>query len=172
MYLTPPGIVTMTSLRVLILDANPDDVQQIHDALHAWNYEVRATVVDTEDAYRRALLEEGPFDLVIADLQITEYSALAALEFPPKQLQVAPFRWVPSGQDDDACLALLRRGASDYLRKDRLVRLGPATERAIEHHKLFLYAKARGHLSDDTESRLQSVLDNLRIYKEQWGING
>jgi signal transduction histidine kinase len=71
-------------------------------------------------------------DVILSDYTLPGWNALRALElFRASRLDV-PFIVVSGTISDEKAVECIKLGASDYLLKDRLGRLGPAITRAIE----------------------------------------
>jgi len=91
---------------------------------------VQAYRVETARAFENALHE--PWDAVISDYNLPGYSGLDALAVLRASGRELPFILVSGEIGEDTAVEAMRNGASDYLLKNRLARLAPALERAIE----------------------------------------
>jgi PAS domain S-box-containing protein len=90
--------------------------------------------VETEPDYLRAL---GPeLDIVISDYSMPEFDGPRALRLLQERGLDIPFILVSGTVGEDAAVAAMKEGASDYLLKDRLTRLGPAVQQALEQRRL------------------------------------
>ena len=87
--------------------------------------------VSTEQAFTAALDEYAP-DLILSDHNIPGFSGSAALDVAQKTHPEIPFILVTGSLDEETAVAYLKAGASDYILKDRLVRLGPAVLEALQ----------------------------------------
>ena len=123
-----------TPLRVLLVEDEPGDAELILIELARAGFDVTSTCVDTEAAFVAAL-EPAP-DVVLADYSVPSFGALAALRLLRPRHPFLPFIVITGSLEDHAVVQCLREGASDYLLKDRLARLGPAITRALaERHE-------------------------------------
>lgn len=118
------------ALRVLVLEDRPEDVELILRALRRDGYTVDVKVVDTEADYRAALRED--FDVVLSDYSLPQFNAPRALEILQEQQRDTPFLVITGSISEEVAVECMKRGAADYLLKDRLVRLGSAIEQALE----------------------------------------
>ncbi|MCA1799488.1 MAG: EAL domain-containing protein [Xanthomonadaceae bacterium] len=116
-------------LRVLLVEDSPADaellVRELDRCLESFTWER----VDTLAALNLALLEQPDFalvDIVMPSLDGTEALRAARLRWPDLPIIV-----VTGNLDDRLAARVLDAGASDYLLKDRLGRLGGAIERAL-----------------------------------------
>jgi two-component system sensor histidine kinase/response regulator len=121
-------------LKVLIAEDNPDDEALLLRHLRRAGYEVIHRRVDNEADYRRAL--EGEWDLVLSDYQMPQFTGMRALEVLQALGHPAPFIIVSGTIGEDTAVAVMRQGATDYLLKDRLARLGPAVDQAVSQGRL------------------------------------
>jgi len=79
----------------------------------------------------RAALGRGPWDLVISDHALPQFSAPAALALLKDSGLDVPFVIVSGAIGEDTAVQAMRDGAHDYISKNNLVRLGPAVVRAL-----------------------------------------
>ncbi|MBP7567274.1 MAG: response regulator [Burkholderiaceae bacterium] len=79
-----------------------------------------------------ARLANGHFDVVLADFNLPGFTALDAWAEAGKLERVPPFVLLSSALGDMDVVEALRRGISDYVRKDDLGKLGHVIVRAIE----------------------------------------
>ncbi|HSB90303.1 MAG TPA: PAS domain S-box protein [Anaerolineales bacterium] len=121
-------------LRVLILEDNPADVELCLHALRNAGYDVSTVHVDDAETFRAHLDDE--FDLIIADYALPNFDARRALALVKEKQIDAPFLVVSGTIGEDIAVQMIQSGASDYLLKDRLVRLGAAVEQALEQRRL------------------------------------
>ena len=121
-------------LCVLILDDNPDDAEILERELRRAGVACVCRRADCEAAFLAALTP--PPDLILADYHLPSYGAMAALgELQARGLEV-PVIVVSGTIGEEAAAECLREGATDYLLKDRLGRLGAAVRNAVEQVRL------------------------------------
>ena len=125
-----PPTMTSKKLTVLILEDSAADAELIEHALRAANLNFTAVQVDREQEFYRVLLEFAP-DLIFADHALVathERSALAA----SRQLHPAvPFIFISDTPGEEAAVEAVKRGATDYVLKERITRLGTVAHRAL-----------------------------------------
>lgn len=121
-------------LKVLILeDAQADAELMVHELKQA-GFLPDWIRVDTEDSYLAALAS-GP-DLILSDYSLPQFDAFLALQLMQGRKQDIPFIVISGTITEDAAVEFMKRGASDYLLKDRMARLGQAVIRALEQREL------------------------------------
>ena len=118
-------------LRVLIVEDRPDDAELILSALRGGGFDPVWERVETADGLRAALVA-GPWDVATSAYAMAAFGAPAALGIVRAADPDLPFVVVSETVGEDAAVALMRAGASDYVRKHELPRLAPAIERETE----------------------------------------
>jgi signal transduction histidine kinase len=117
-------------LRVLIVDDSETDAALLLRHLRRGGYEVTSARVDTAEGLRSALGGE-PWDIVLCDYNMPTFDAPRALAVVEEHGQDLPVIVVSGAVGEDAAVDCMRRGAQDYVVKDRLARLLPAVEREL-----------------------------------------
>jgi signal transduction histidine kinase len=82
-------------------------------------------------AQLQAALDDRPWDIVISDYSLPQFSGLAALALVRQKAGDLPFILVSGTVGEEIAVQAMKAGASDYLFKENLVRLAPAVEREI-----------------------------------------
>lgn len=122
-----------TPLRALILEDRSADADLMLLELRRAGFEVDWKRVDTEKEYLASL--DPDLDIILADYSLPQFDGLRALTLLQDQGLDIPFILVTGGFEELG-IACLKQGASDYLIKDRLGRLGAAVTQALEEKKL------------------------------------
>ena len=119
------------ALRLLHVEDSPADAELIHLTLaSAWpGCEVER--VDTERDFTAAL-QRGGFDLILSDYSMPGFNGLEALKIARRMGTPAPFLFLSGTIGEDNAVEALKRGAVDYVIKDRMGRLIPAVRRALD----------------------------------------
>ena len=120
-------------LRVLILEDRQTDLDMMV-------YELKRAGFDPHlshalDAAEYASRLSPHLDVILADYSLPQFDALAALKILQERNLHTPFIVVTGSISEEAAVACLKAGATDYLLKDRLARLGPAITQALESRK-------------------------------------
>ena len=117
------------TIRLLhVEDSEPDHILALA-YLERDGLVIHARRVDTREAFTAALAE--PWDAVLSDYQLPGFTGLQALQLLRDSGLTLPFILVSGLIGEDTAVEAMRNGASDYLLKDNLSRLGPALENAI-----------------------------------------
>jgi PAS domain S-box-containing protein len=117
-------------LRVLIVEDSEFDAQMIVSVLRKGGYDVSFERVETGGALRQALHERA-WDMILADYNLPDFDAPAALRILQESGLDLPFIIVSGGIGEDIAVSAMKSGAHDYLMKGNLHRLVPAVEREL-----------------------------------------
>jgi len=121
-------------LRVLILEDRPEDADLARHELQRAGYDLNWRRVDDEAGFKANLDPE--LDLILADYHQPQFNAIRALKMMQDMGLDIPFVIVSGAIGEDLAVAAVRLGATDYVLKDRLARLGTAVKNAIEQGEL------------------------------------
>jgi PAS domain S-box-containing protein len=122
-----------TPLQVLILEDRAADAELMVRELEKSGFKPDWQRVETEREFSLRLVPT--LDLILSDYTLPGFNALGALEILKASRMDTPFIVVSGSLGDDQAAECIRKGATDYLLKDRLARLGPAIERALEDRR-------------------------------------
>ena len=125
-----------TPLQVLILEDCALDAELMLDHLREAGFDPQSRIVDTEPAYLAQL--DPNLDLVLSDFSMPQFDARRALQLLKARGLDVPFIIVSGHIGEDVAVQCMREGASDYLLKDRLARLGPAVAQVLERKQLLV----------------------------------
>jgi two-component system, cell cycle sensor histidine kinase and response regulator CckA len=121
-------------LRILVLEDEQDDFDLLIRQLNKDGISFQHRRVQTESDFTRELKEFGP-DLVISDYHMPHFDGLSALRLHLKECSDTPFMFVSGTIGEDVAVQALKEGATDYLLKGHLMRLGQAVRRAVEESR-------------------------------------
>ena len=128
-------------IKILIVEDNPNDTELVVRELYRAGFDPHWLRVETEADYL-ANLNSG-LDLILSDYVMPEFSGPRALELLKQSGLEIPFIIVSGTIGEETAVATMQMGATDYLLKDRITRLGSAVRRAmkeieerIEHKRL------------------------------------
>lgn len=117
-------------MSVLLVEDSQDDADLILLELNEGGFDTTSVRVDTEAAMRAAM-SNHPFDVVISDFNLPGFSAHGALAVLRETGRDTPFIVVSGCIGEERAVALMKQGASDFVMKDKLVRLTPVIEREL-----------------------------------------
>jgi PAS domain S-box-containing protein len=117
-------------LNILHLDDDRLDADLIRETLAAQGAVAEMQLVQTECAFRAALLK-GNVDLVLSDYSLRGFDGLSALRIVRELKPDLPFIFVSGTGGEEIAIESLKSGATDYVLKERLQRLGLSVQRAL-----------------------------------------
>jgi len=121
-------------IKILIVDDNPVDAGLMVAELCRAGLDPEWQRVDSEAAYL-AQLPRG-YDLVLASDRLPQFSGLRALTLLRQAGHETPFILIADTPGEDAAVAAMKAGATDYLRKTRLDHLGESVALALKARRL------------------------------------
>jgi PAS domain S-box-containing protein len=124
----------MTQVRILFLEDREADAELSLLELEREGFRAEWKRVETEAAFREEM-GQG-YDVILADYSLPQFNALRALDMLRESEIDVPFIIVSGSLTDVGAVEALKRGATDYLLKDRLARLGPAVRSALREKGL------------------------------------
>src|SRR4051794_14094275 len=116
-------------LRVLLIEDSDFDATLLLRVLAKGGYQLEHQRVETQEQLRTALTR--PWDLVIADYNLPQFNAPAALEMVQETGRDVPFIIVSGAIGETTAVSAMKAGAHDYLMKGNLTRLLPVIEREL-----------------------------------------
>ena len=146
----------MIPLRLLLLEDDPADAELILRELRRAGFAPVGPRIETEAEFLACLAEE--WDLIISDYNLPQFDALRALTHVTAQNLTLPFIMVSGNVGEDVAVQAIQRGATDYLLKDRLARLGDAVRRALAEGRLRQEREAAVGALAASEARLRLAL--------------
>jgi PAS domain S-box-containing protein len=116
-------------LRVLIVEDSEDDALLLLRELDKGGFEPEHERVDNPEDMRGAIVEGGPWDVVLSDWRMPRFSGTEALEIMRETDPETPFVIVSGKIGEEAAVEAMRAGAHDFVMKDNPWRLCATVER-------------------------------------------
>jgi PAS domain S-box-containing protein len=118
------------ALHLLILEDEPLDAELIIVTLEDAGFSCQWERVETQEAFLEHL-DNLVYDLILADYHLPAFDGLTALKlFKKRQINI-PFIIVSGALGEERAIESLKAGATDYVLKQRLERLGSVVQRAL-----------------------------------------
>src|SRR5258707_6424164 len=117
-------------LRILHLEDDPPDAELVQETLEADGIFSCVTRVESEADFI-ASLDQGGFDLILADYALPSFDGLSALMIAQQRWPHVPFIFVSGTLGEEVAVEALKIGATDYVRKTLLSRIVPSVRRAL-----------------------------------------
>jgi two-component system sensor histidine kinase EvgS len=146
------------ALQMLLVEDSENDAILLLRELKRSGYDPIYERVFTADDLSSAL-EKQPWDIIISDFVMPQFSGLDALKMIRGKGFDIPVIIMSGKISDETAVTAMKAGASDYIMKDNLARLGPAIERE-------LYETAMRIESQKASAALREREDELRSLKK------
>lgn len=150
-----------TELRVLLVEDQALDAELCEHELRRAGLVFRSQRVYTREAYLQALRSFAP-DLILSDFSMpVDLDGLTALALAQEAVAGTPFVFVSGTIGEERAVEAMKAGATDYVLKDHLTRLGPVVRRALQEAQ---DRRAAAHAQDalrSSETRFRSFMQHL-----------
>lgn len=141
-------------LRILLLEDNAPHAELVEHFLRESGLKFSLVRVETREAFEQQLETRAP-DMILSDYALPSFDGYAALAIAKKRAANTPFIFVTGTMGEEVAIETLKNGATDYVLKTRLGRLGPAVQRALRE-------SADRRERQRAEDKLRRSLDQLR----------
>ncbi len=118
--------------KILILEDVPADAELMERELRHGGLRFTTQCVQTRDDFSNALEKFVP-DLILSDYSLPHFDGLSALAIAHEKHPDTPFIFVTGAMGDELAVETLKKGAVDYLLKNKLAQLVPAVKRAFRN---------------------------------------
>lgn len=148
-------------IKILHLEDDLRDSELVQLCLRKEKLNFEYYFADNEHDFK-AHLSNKSIDIILSDYNLPDYSGAEALTLIRNNYQYIPFIFVSGAIGEDTAIELLLNGATDYVLKNKLGKLGPAVKRAMRESHL--------------QKEYRKAIDNIRHKEKQYhqlveGIN-
>ena len=147
-------------LRVLFVEDAPSDTELALLELRRAGYTPEWERVETEESFLEKL--NGDVDIILSDFSMPQFDGMRALRLLKERGAQTPFILVSGTMGEETAVAAIKEGASDYLLKDRLARLGPAVTQALEQSRLRKERERAVEALGESEERFRQLAENIQ----------
>jgi PAS domain S-box-containing protein len=151
--------VMPTKLKILHLEDFATDAELISNVLKKEQLEFEILVVDTKEKFIDALQDFSP-DIILADHSLPSFDSYDALAILVETGICVPFILVTAAMSDEFAVDIIKKGADDYIIKDRLKRLPVAIYNSLEKFRLEKERKAFIDKLVEKEKRYHALVEN------------
>ncbi len=117
-------------MRILLLEDSDFDAELVREHLRQLQPAPEVTRAVSHRDYVAALAAHR-YDVILADYSLPGFDGLAALELATEHAPGTPFIFVSGVLGEEIAVESLRNGATDYVLKQRLMRLPATVSRAV-----------------------------------------
>ena len=119
-------------LKILILEDVAEDAEVVKRLLKKEGLKFDFEIALDKPSYLLALQQYKP-DVILADHTLPQFNSVEALELMQQQLPCTVFILVTGTVSEEFAAAVIKKGADDYILKDRMTRLPAAIDLAVKH---------------------------------------
>ena len=143
------------TIRILLVEDDPSDAELVEAEIRRADLTCTFLRVDSRDEMTKALREFVP-DIILTDHSLPQFGARDALRIGQQLSPGTPVIVVTGALGDEPAVEYLQAGATDYIVKSHLDRLGPAVIRALDT-KRSREDQARAHQLQAATYRIAQV---------------
>jgi PAS domain S-box-containing protein len=147
-------------LRVLHLEDDVGDAELVRATLESEEIQTKLIRVETEPDFVAAV-KDADLDLILADYRLPSFDGLSALKIARQHAPDVPFIFVSGKLGEDVAIEALKTGATDYVLKTRLVRLGPSITRALREARERSNRKRAEEALRENEKQLRDLVEMM-----------
>jgi PAS domain S-box-containing protein len=146
-------------LKVLILEDVPTDAELMIEELAEAGMTFVSKRVAAKASFVNAIADFSP-DIILSDYSLPSFDGLAALKIARDKCPDVPFIFVSGALGEEMAIDLLKKGATDYVLKNRLSRLEPAVSRALHEVEERRERERAEHALKESEVRYRTIFEN------------
>jgi PAS domain S-box-containing protein len=150
-------------VRILCVEDVPADVVLIGHALAEAGLHFSSRRVETKEAFLKELQSQPP-DIILSDHGLPSFDGFMALAIARDKCPDVPFVFVTGALGEKMTIETFESGASDYVLKSNLSRLGPVVKKALRvaHKRKALKQKVRA--LRESEERFRILVDGVQDF--------
>lgn len=146
------------TIKILILEDVPLDVELMEAELKRDGIDFISCRVETEEEYREALNNFGP-DVILADHSLPHFDGISAMNITQDISSQTPFIFVSGQMGEEFAVEMLKEGATDYVLKHNLSKLGHSVRRALSEAEEFREKKKAQEKLAKSEEKYKTLFD-------------
>jgi two-component system cell cycle sensor histidine kinase/response regulator CckA len=147
------------ALRILILEDVPMDAELMEYELERARIPFIAHRVDSRDSFLQQLDVFRP-DVILSDYTLPRFDGMTALSLARELVPSIPFLIVTGSVNEETAVGCMKAGATDYLLKSNLARIGPAIHAALERERAHQEKTRAETALAASERRFRSLVQN------------
>lgn len=157
---SPPRV--KAEIDILLLEDNPRDAELVGHALRRGSHGFKVEHVDSKRAYVQRIKQRIPH-LILSDFSLPTIDGYTALAIAQKKCPDVPFIFVSGTLGEETAIETLKKGATDYVLKERLSRLVPSVQRALREAR----ERTERRRAQELLRRSHKQLRTLSVYLQQ-----
>lgn len=136
------------------------DAELVRVRLEEADLACRITRVQTRDEFEHALGQDA-LDIILSDYRLPMYDGLSAMRLAVQRRPDVPFIFVSGTIGEEAAIEALTKGATDYVLKQEMIRLGPAVQRALREAQSWRERRQAEKDLAQSEAKMRSILNSV-----------
>ncbi|TMG78161.1 MAG: EAL domain-containing protein [Betaproteobacteria bacterium] len=148
-----------TPIQVLFIEDSEIDVELALRALDQGGFDVSWECVEVEEELKRALRLQRP-QAILSDFSMPGFDGMEALRLAKEMAPGVPFIFVSGTIGEERAIEAIRLGATDYVLKDNMRRLGTSVRRALSEAS----ERELVRIGEEERARLVQVLEATSDY--------
>ncbi len=146
-------------MKILFLEDSVKDYELIFEQLTDAGVVFEAYHALNNKEFKKAL-STTRLDIILSDYQLPDMNAFDALELRNNCCSEVPFICVSGSIGEELAIELLKKGADDYVLKDRMSRLPFAINRALEEVRERNARRAAQLMTQKSEEKFRNLFEN------------
>jgi PAS domain S-box-containing protein len=147
-------------LKILFVEDVKSDAELIWRELSKNNIVFSKKLVDNSDDYLSSLEVFNP-DIIISDYSLPQFDGMAALKMANEITPATPFILVTGSMNEEIAVECMKAGASDYVIKENLKRLGPAVHNSINKIKIHKEKESIKKELRESDAKYRKIFENV-----------
>ena len=145
-------------VKILHLEDDARDAELIQALLEDSGLAFEMTRIDSREDFEREI-QKGAYNLILSDFSLPSFDGELALQFARTERPEVPFIYVSGTIGEENAVQALLSGATDYLLKTNLSRLGPAVHRALREAEQEKQEKRLLTALRQSEAKYRQIVD-------------
>lgn len=148
----------MNPINILLLEDNLFDAELISLEIEQSNIPHHITRVETQAEFLEAI-RHNRYDVILSDYNLPDFDGMTALQFTHEISPETPLIIVTGSLSEETAADSIRRGAWDYVVKQRLFRLNGSIQNALEYKQQVSQKKLMERELVRSEERYRTLIE-------------
>lgn len=149
-------------IKILHLEDDELDAELLQDILQGEQIDCEINLVQSKRDFQNALTKTE-FDLIFSDNSLPSFDGIDALRIAKKVQPNTPFIFFSGTIDEDVAIEAMRWGATDYVLKSKLSKLGVTAKRVLTTYKQKKELDLATETIKENEARLRVSLSMVNV---------